>query len=63
MTLLRSPGWHPPPHAGFGPPTRLPMARELGETSPMLPVHPMLEPEDVHFIADMVLEVLVEAAR
>lgn len=48
--------------AGFTPPERLPVARELGETSLMLPVHPTLEPEHMHFLADVVLEV-VAAAR
>ncbi len=49
--------------AGFVPPQRLPVARELGETSLMLPVHPTLEPEHMHFIADVVLEVLGEATQ
>jgi len=49
--------------AGFTPPERLPVARELGETSLMLPVHPTLDPEHMHFIADVVLEVLAEASR
>lgn len=49
--------------AGFVPPSRLPVARELGETSLVLPVHPTLEPEHMHFIADVVLEVVGEASR
>ncbi|MHB0981587.1 MAG: hypothetical protein ACYC5Q_16220 [Thermoleophilia bacterium] len=49
--------------AGMVTPERLPAARELGETSLMLPVHPTLEPEHVRFIADLVLEVLAEASR
>ncbi|MHB0981545.1 MAG: DegT/DnrJ/EryC1/StrS family aminotransferase [Thermoleophilia bacterium] len=45
------------------PPERLPAARELGETSLMLPVHPTLKPEHMHSIAEVVLEVVAEAAR
>ncbi|MHB9149554.1 MAG: DegT/DnrJ/EryC1/StrS family aminotransferase [Thermoleophilia bacterium] len=49
--------------AGFIPPQRLPIARELGEASLMLPVHPTLEAEHMHFIADVVLEVVAKASR
>lgn len=49
--------------AGFTPPERLPVARALGETSLMLPVHPTLEPEHVHFMADVVMDVMAEASR
>jgi len=47
----------------FAPPEPLPVARELGETSLILPVHPTLEPEHMHFMADVVLEVVAEASR
>lgn len=49
--------------AGFTPPQRLPKARELGEASLMLPVHPTLEAEHMHFIADVVLEAVAKASR
>ncbi len=42
---------------------RLPVARELGETSIMLPVHPTLREQDVEFMEECVLEVMAEASR
>ncbi len=47
--------------AGFAPPERLPVARELGETSLMFQVHPTLDPEHMHLTADLVEEVMAEA--
>lgn len=47
--------------AGLAPPERLPVARELGETSLMFQVHPTLEPEHMHHTADLVEEVLAQA--
>jgi dTDP-4-amino-4,6-dideoxygalactose transaminase len=48
---------------GFGPPERLPVARELGETSLMLLVHPTLDDAAMHRAADIVAEVAQEATR
>lgn len=49
--------------AGLGPRTRLPVARDLGETSLMFPVHPTLTPEDLERMADVVEGVVREASR
>lgn len=49
--------------AGLSPAERLPVARELGATSLCLPVHPTMEAEDVHRMADLVEGVLVNASR
>jgi hypothetical protein len=46
---------------GFVPPERLPVARELGETSLMFPVHPTLTAEHMEAMADVVQEVVAEA--
>jgi dTDP-4-amino-4,6-dideoxygalactose transaminase len=48
---------------GWGPPSRLPVARDLGETSLMLQVHPTLSAEDMHHAADVVETVMREAVR
>jgi dTDP-4-amino-4,6-dideoxygalactose transaminase len=42
--------------SGLRPHARLPIARELGETSLMLPVHPTLSHDDVQFIGRRVAE-------
>jgi dTDP-4-amino-4,6-dideoxygalactose transaminase len=47
--------------AELQPAERLPMARELGETSLMFQVHPTLEEEDLARVCDAVGEVLAEA--
>jgi dTDP-4-amino-4,6-dideoxygalactose transaminase len=47
--------------AGLRPENRLPMARELGETSLAFPVHPALGANDMHEIGDAVRRVLKEA--
>ncbi|WP_104992110.1 DegT/DnrJ/EryC1/StrS aminotransferase family protein [Deinococcus sp. NW-56] len=49
--------------AGYGPGERLPVARELGETSLMFLVHPTLSPADLHRMADAVDDVLAQATR
>jgi hypothetical protein len=41
---------------------RLPVARELGETSLMFPVHPTLKEEDMKAMADVVKQVMTEAS-
>lgn len=46
---------------GLRPPARLPVARELGDTSLMFPVHPTLDPAWVEDMADRVARV-IEAA-
>jgi len=46
---------------GLRPAERLPIARELGDTSLMFPVHPTLSKSDMHRIADAVDKVLFEA--
>ena len=43
------------------PKSRLPIARELGETSLMFLVHPTLTPEDVAVTCDVVKHVMHEA--
>jgi dTDP-4-amino-4,6-dideoxygalactose transaminase len=47
--------------AGFGPPAALPVARELGETSVALLVHPTLDRSHMSQAADIVRGVLAEA--
>lgn len=44
--------------AGLGPHNRLPVARELGETSLMLPVHPTLEGHHVRWMAETLAELV-----
>jgi dTDP-4-amino-4,6-dideoxygalactose transaminase len=46
---------------GFGPPVTLPVARELGETSVALLVHPTLDAGHMSLAADVVRAVLSEA--
>lgn len=48
---------------GWGPPERLPVARELGETSLMFLVHPTLSEKDMRDTARAVEKVLRAAAR
>nr|WP_051076746.1 DegT/DnrJ/EryC1/StrS aminotransferase family protein [Thioalkalivibrio sp. ALgr3] len=48
---------------GFRPPERLPVARELGETSLMFPVDHTLSATDMHAVADAVERVMREAAE
>jgi len=43
------------------PPSRLPVARELGETSIMFLVHPTLSEDDMHFVAGTAREVIEQA--
>jgi dTDP-4-amino-4,6-dideoxygalactose transaminase len=47
--------------AGLGPGERLPVARELGETSLMLPVHPTLEDGHIERTAETLAQVVAEA--
>lgn len=49
--------------AGLGPKERLPVAKELGETSLMFLVHPTLTEADMNAVADVVAEVMQEAMR
>lgn len=49
--------------AGLGPAARLPVAKELGETSLMLLVHPTLSQEAVAHAADVVRRVVRSATR
>jgi dTDP-4-amino-4,6-dideoxygalactose transaminase len=49
--------------AGLGPNEPLPVARELGETSLMFPVHPTLREEEVHAMADALEKVMRVAVR
>ncbi|AEU35843.1 DegT/DnrJ/EryC1/StrS family aminotransferase [Granulicella mallensis] len=49
--------------AELRPPTRLPVAQELGETSLMFLVHPTLNKSDMEDAADAVEKVLASAAR
>lgn len=49
--------------AGYGPEERLPVARELGETSLMFLVHPTLTAADMERMADVVEGVMAEAQR
>jgi len=48
---------------GMRPGTRLPMARELGETSLMFLVHPTLSEKDMRNLAGTVVKVMAEAGR
>jgi len=48
---------------GLRPVARLPVARELGETSLMFLVHPTLTPTDMAAVADAVEKVMMEASR
>lgn len=50
-------------HEGLTPEQRLPVARELGETSLMFPVHPTLREEEIHAMADALRKVLAVATR
>ncbi len=47
----------------LGPVEPLPVAKELGETSLMFPVHPTLSEADMHRVADVVDNVLYEARK
>ena len=49
--------------AGLEPKERLPVARELGETSLMFLVHPTLSEADMNAVAEVVEEVVREATR
>ncbi|GAA4018257.1 DegT/DnrJ/EryC1/StrS aminotransferase family protein [Deinococcus rubellus] len=49
--------------AGLGPKERLPVARELGETSLTFLVHPTLTAADMQAVADVVAEVVGAATR
>ena len=49
--------------AGYVPEQRLPVAKELGETSLMFLVHPTLEPKHTHLMADVVEDVAKRAVR
>jgi dTDP-4-amino-4,6-dideoxygalactose transaminase len=44
-------------NTGFRPKVRLPVARELGETSLMFLVHPTLTKEEIQKICDVLMEV------
>jgi len=50
-------------NAGLQPPSRLPVAKEMGETSLMLLVHPTLDQEHIEVVADAVCEVAGMATR
>jgi dTDP-4-amino-4,6-dideoxygalactose transaminase len=47
--------------AGYAPPTRLPVARELGETSLAFPIHHTLSDQYVDWVGDQVAAVLAQA--
>jgi len=47
---------------GWGPAERLPVARELGETSLMFMIHPTLSPDTLHATADAVRRVMTLAS-
>lgn len=49
--------------AGYGPKERLPIAKELGETSLMFLVHPTLTPQDAARMADVIDIVMEQAQR
>ncbi len=49
--------------AGLAPAERLPVARELGETSLMFLVHPTITPEQMAGYAEAVRSVVVRACR
>lgn len=48
---------------GLGPKARLPVAKELGETSLMFQVHPGLTPEALHEAGGLVARIVSEATR
>ncbi len=48
---------------GWRPAERLPLARELGETSLMWLVHPTLRPQDIQLTCDVMAQVMSEAWR
>jgi dTDP-4-amino-4,6-dideoxygalactose transaminase len=48
--------------AGFGPRNRLPVARELGETSLAFMVHPTLSAESIALTGDVIVDVMKKAA-
>ncbi len=50
-------------HSGFRPAERLPVARELGETSLMFLTHPTMGDEELSHACDTIARVLSEAAR
>jgi dTDP-4-amino-4,6-dideoxygalactose transaminase len=50
-------------HAGLAPAERLPVARELGDTSLMFLVHPTITPEQMAGYADAVRRVVARACR
>jgi hypothetical protein len=50
-------------HADMRPKERLPVARELGETSLMFLVHPTLKPEDIARTCEIVRQVMLKASR
>jgi dTDP-4-amino-4,6-dideoxygalactose transaminase len=50
-------------NAGYGPAERLPVARELGETSLMFLVHPTLGAQEMHQVADIIDQVMAQAQR
>jgi dTDP-4-amino-4,6-dideoxygalactose transaminase len=49
--------------AGLAPARRFPVARELGETSIALLVHPTLGPEHMHRAADVLAGVMRKSTR
>lgn len=49
--------------SAYRPATRLPMAKELGETSVALQVHPTLQPETVRLIGESLRAILDQALR
>jgi dTDP-4-amino-4,6-dideoxygalactose transaminase len=50
-------------NTGWRPEKRLPVARELGETSIQFLVHPTLSAQEIKFSADVIAQVLQQAAR
>lgn len=50
-------------NAGYGPKERLPVAQELGETSLLFLVHPSLDQEHMHHMADIIFSILEEATE
>lgn len=49
--------------SGFRPASRLPVARELGETSLMFLVHPTLTPTEIDKTCEVLKAVLTQAQR
>ena len=47
---------------GWGPNERLPVARELGDTSMMFMVHPTLTPEQIHWSASAIRRAVLQAS-